>query len=83
MTKFVFDPEHPETRKLIDEFKSTRLRNIHKLAAHQWFIENPEHAFGAWIEQIGDAELYEQACREGIQRRLEQHDAELGVYDDE
>lgn len=60
-----FDPSDPETRAKIEAFKDTRLNNIYRAAAYKQCVENPEMAFEFWVEQIGDAELYEQAYREG------------------
>lgn len=65
MSEHVFDPNHPETRALIDSFKATRLSNPYRAAAYQQSVEHPESAFRLWIEQMGDAELYEAAYKEG------------------
>jgi hypothetical protein len=41
------------------------MSNIYKVEAFKQCTERPEVAFSLWIEQIGDAELYEQAYHEG------------------
>lgn len=60
-----FDPNNPETRAKIDAFKATRLQSPYRMAAYQQCVENPDVAFEYWIEQIGDAELYERAAGDG------------------
>jgi len=67
MSSHHFDPEHPETRRLIDEHKKDRLASPYKAGAFENCKRHPKHAFELWIEQIGDAELYEQAYKEGTQ----------------
>lgn len=62
-----FDPNHPETRKLIDDFKQERLANPWKAHAFEMNKQNPQSAFRLWIEQIGDSELYHQAFLEGTE----------------
>lgn len=60
-----FSPDNPDTRKLIDAHKKTRLQDPYRRAAYRKCVDDPGMAFVAWVEQIGDAELYEQAYREG------------------
>ncbi len=63
-----FDPDHPETRKLIDEHKADRLANPWKAAAFEHNKQYPVQAFKLWVEQVGDAELYHRAYKEGRAR---------------
>lgn len=60
-----FDPSDPETRRHIDEFKAMRLADPYRRYAYDRCVESPGTAYRFWIEQIADAELYEQAYREG------------------
>lgn len=64
----IFDPENPDTRELIDAFKATRLCDPYKAAAFSACVEHPEAAARYWIEQMGDAELYEEAYRQGTSK---------------
>ena len=83
MSEFVFDPEHPETRERIDRQKDELIQEPHVRAWVNGAIAFPQEAFRAWVRRVASAELLERAYREGVQRRLEQHDEESGVYDDE
>lgn len=60
----IFDKDDPATREAIDAFKATRLQDIHRMAAYQACTHDYQMCFRFWVEQMGDAELYEQAAEE-------------------
>lgn len=59
-----FDPDHPVTRKLIEEHKADRLANPHVQMRMEYLKDFPHLAFKYWVEQIGDAFLYQDIYRE-------------------
>lgn len=63
-----FNPDHPETRKLINQHKQRALRDIYKQSVRNHFVENPHLCLQAYVEQIADSELYAEAYKEGIKK---------------
>ena len=58
MTQHHFDPDHPDTRKLIDEHKADRLANPHVQMRLDYLRDFPHLAFmmdaGVSIDDIDD-----------------------------
>ena len=60
--RYSFDPSSPENRILIEAHKAARLANPWGTANFKSFKICPDLAHQYWVEQIGDAELYEEAA---------------------
>lgn len=60
MTEHHFNPDHPITRQKIDEHKKNRMNNPNTRSIMLYLSTKPNQCHQAWIEQIGDAELYQE-----------------------